>query len=161
MNSILFIPVPVFIMLLLATVLSIVLNHTKYGKYLCAVGIDRRVAKFAAINVKRIELLSYAITGFLVAVSAVLLSSRFNAVSTSNTGMAFELDAIAAVIIGGTPMTGGKGSIWGTIFGAIILGIINNMLNMLGVSPYLQGTVKGIVIIGAVYIQKNKALNRG
>ena len=73
--------------------------------------------------------------------------------------MAFELDAIAAVIIGGTPMTGGKGSIWGTIFGAIILGIINNMLNMLGVSPYLQGTVKGIVIIGAVYIQKNKALN--
>jgi len=96
----------------------------------------------------------------LVAVSAVLLSSRFNAVSTSNTGMAFELDAIAAVIIGGTPMTGGKGSVWGTIFGAIILGIINNMLNMLGVSPYLQGTVKGIVIIGAVYIQKNKALNR-
>jgi len=73
--------------------------------------------------------------------------------------MAFELDAIAAVIIGGTPMTGGKGSVWGTIFGAIILGIINNMLNMLGVSPYLQGTVKGIVIIGAVYIQKNKALN--
>jgi ribose transport system permease protein len=160
MNAILFIPVPVFIMLLLATVLSIILNNTKYGKYLCAVGIDRRVAKFAAINVKRIELMSYAITGFLVAVSAVLLSSRFNAVSTSNTGMAFELDAIAAVIIGGTPMTGGKGSVWGTIFGAIILGIINNMLNMLGVSPYLQGTVKGIVIIGAVYIQKNKALNR-
>jgi ribose transport system permease protein len=58
-------------------------------------------------------------------------------------------------------MTGGKGSVWGTIFGAIILGIINNMLNMLGVSPYLQGTVKGIVIIGAVYIQKNKALNSG
>ena len=159
MNAVLFIPVPVFIMLLLATILSIILNNTKYGKYLCAVGIDRRVAKFAAINVKRIELMSYAITGFLVAVSAVLLSSRFNAVSTSNTGMAFELDAIAAVIIGGTPMTGGKGSVWGTIFGAIILGIINNMLNMLGVSPYLQGTVKGIVIIGAVYIQKNKALN--
>ena len=95
--------------------------------------------------------------GLLVGISAVLLSSRFNAVSTSNVGMAFELDAIAAVIIGGTPMTGGRGTIWGTVVGAIILGVINNMLNMLGVSPYLQGTVKGLVIIGAVYIQRQRA----
>lgn len=156
MNRIFFIPVPVFVMLLLAAVLSLVLNNTKYGRYLCAVGIDRRVAKFAAISVNRIVFFSYVITGFLVGVSSVLLASRFNAVSTSNTGLAFELDAIAAVIIGGTPMTGGRGTIWGVVYGAIILGIINNMLNMLGVSPYLQGTVKGIVIIGAVYIQKNK-----
>ncbi len=156
MNRIFFIPVPVFVMLFLAAVLSLILNNTKYGRYLCAVGIDRRTSKFAAISVNRIVFFSYAITGFLVGVSAILLASRFNAVSTSNTGLAFELDAIAAVIIGGTPMMGGRGTVWGTIFGAIILGIINNMLNMLGVSPYLQGTVKGIVIIGAVYIQKNR-----
>jgi len=93
----------------------------------------------------------------LVAVSSILLSSRFNAVSTSNTGMGYELDAIAAVIVGGTPFTGGRGTIWGTIIGAIILGIINNMLNLLGVSAYLQGTVKGLVIIGAVYIQRQRA----
>lgn len=159
MNSILRIPVPVFIWLLLALVLHLMLNNMRYGRYLCAVGIDRKAAKVASINVNWIVFLSYVITGFLVAVSAILLASRFNAVSTSNTGLAFELDAIAAVIIGGTPMTGGRGSIWGVIWGAVILGIINNMLNMLGISPYLQGTVKGIVIIGAVYIQRNRVLN--
>ena len=120
-------------------------------------GSPVRVATFSAINVDRIKFLAYTLTGFVVGVSAILLSSRFNAVSTSNMGMAFELDAIAAVIIGGTPMTGGRGTVWGTIIGAIILGIINNMLNMLGVSPYLQGTVKGLVIIGAVYIQRQRA----
>jgi len=141
----------------LAAVLSVVLNQTRYGRYLCAVGSNTRVAIYAAVNVDRIKSLAYILTGFVVGISATLLSSRFNAVSTSNMGMFFELDAIAAVIIGGTPMTGGRGTIWGTIIGAIILGIINNMLNMLGVSPYLQGTVKGIVIIGAVYIQRQRA----
>jgi ribose transport system permease protein len=90
----------------------------------------------------------------MVGVSAVLLSSRLNSLSSTNFGKDYELDSIAAVIIGGTPMTGGRGSIWGTIVGAIILGIINNMLNMVGVSPYLQGTVKGVVIIAAVLVQR-------
>jgi ribose transport system permease protein len=157
MNSILFLPVPVFVMLVLAAILSVVLGRTRYGRYLCAVGSNVRVAMYSAINVDRIKLLTYTLMGLLVGISAVLLSSRFNAVSTSNMGMAFELDAIAAVIIGGTPMTGGRGTIWGTVVGAIILGVINNMLNMLGVSPYLQGTVKGLVIIGAVYIQRQRA----
>jgi len=157
MRSIFFLPVPVFVMLLLTAVLSIILNSTRYGRYLCAVGSSTRVAMFSAINVDRIKFTAYTISGVLVSISAVMLSSRFNAVSTSNMGMGFELDSIAAVIIGGTPLTGGRGTIWGTIMGAIILGIINNMLNMLGVSPYLQGTVKGLVIIGAVYIQRQKA----
>ncbi|HTX72168.1 MAG TPA: ABC transporter permease [Rectinemataceae bacterium] len=155
--NILFLPVPVWVMLFLALVLDIVLNRTRYGRYLCAVGSNTRVAIFSAINVDRVKVIAYTITGVLVAISSVLLSSRFNAVSTSNTGMGYELDAIAAVIVGGTPMTGGRGTIWGTIIGAIILGIINNMLNMLGVSAYLQGTVKGLVIIGAVYIQRQRA----
>ena len=157
MNSVAMVPVPVFVMLILAALLAVTLNQTRYGRYLCAVGSNVRVATFSAINVDRIKFLAYTLTGFVVGVSAILLSSRFNAVSTSNMGMAFELDAIAAVIIGGTPMTGGRGTVWGTIIGAIILGIINNMLNMLGVSPYLQGTVKGLVIIGAVYIQRQRA----
>jgi ribose transport system permease protein len=157
MESILFIPVPVFTMLFLTVLLSIVLNNTRYGRYLCAVGSNARVAAFSAINVDRIKFITYTICGFIVSISAIMLSSRFNAVSTSNLGMGFELDAIAAVIIGGTPMSGGRGTVWGTVMGAVILGIINNMLNMLGVSPYLQGTVKGLVIIGAVYIQRQKA----
>jgi ribose transport system permease protein len=157
MNSILFLPVPVLIMLIIAAILNIILNSTRYGRHLCAVGSNSRVALFSAINVDRIKFLNYMLCGFTVSVSAVMLTSRFNAVSTSNTGMGFELDAITAVIIGGTPFTGGRGTIWGTIVGVIILGIINNMLNMLGISPYLQGTVKGLVIIGAVYMQRQKA----
>ena len=157
MNSIWFLPVPVLVMLIIAAILNIILNSTRYGRHLCAVGSNPLVALFSAINVNRIKFLSYMLCGFTVSVSAVLLTSRFNAVSTSNTGMGFELDAITAVIIGGTPFTGGRGTIWGTIVGVIILGIINNMLNMLGISPYLQGTVKGLVIIGAVYLQRQKS----
>jgi ribose transport system permease protein len=156
MGSFLMIPVPVFFLLGLGVVLNIVLNNTRYGRYLCAVGSNQKVAVFSAINVNRVKLIAYTLIGVLVGISAILLGSRFNAVSTSNMGLAYELDAIAAVIIGGTVMAGGRGTIWGTIFGALILGIINNMLNMVGVSPYLQGTVKGLVIIAAVYVQKQK-----
>lgn len=82
-----------------------------------------------------------------------MLSSRLNSISPGDAGLFYELDVIAAVVIGGTAMSGGKGSIWGTVVGAIILGIINNMLNLMGVSPYLQGTVKGLVILIAVLMQ--------
>jgi len=155
-GSFLFIPVPVWVILILAAILHFVLNNTRFGRYLCAIGSNQKVATFSAINVNRIKFYAYTLIGMLVGISAILLGSRFNAVSTSNMGMAFELDAIAAVIIGGTAMSGGRGTIWGTVFGAVILGIINNMLNMVGVSPYLQGTVKGLVIITAVYFQKQK-----
>ncbi|RRD63396.1 ABC transporter permease [Fretibacterium sp. OH1220_COT-178] len=156
MGSVLGIPVPVIVFLGIALVLHLVLNNTRYGRYLCAVGSNQRVALFSAIDVDRIRFYAYTLTGALVGVSAVLLGSRFNAVSTSNMGLAFELDAIAAVIIGGTAMSGGRGTIWGTVWGGLILGIINNMMNMVGVSPYLQGTVKGLVIIVAVYVQRQK-----
>ena len=92
-------------------------------------------------------------TGLTVGVTAILLSARLNSISSSNAGVFYELDAITAVIIGGTSMSGGSGTISGTVIGAIILGIINNMMNMMGVSPYLQGTVKGLVIILAVLLQ--------
>ena len=127
------------------------LGRTRYGRYVRAVGSNDRVALYSAIDVDRVRFLTYVINGFVVGVSAVLISMRFNAVGTSTLGVNYELDAIAAVIIGGTAMAGGRGTIWGTVVGAIILGVINNMLNMVGVSPYLQGTVKGLVIIGAVF----------
>lgn len=156
MGSFMLIPVPVWVMLILAAILNLVLNNTRYGRYICAVGSNQNVAMFSAINVSFVRFFSYTLNGILIAVSSILLASRFNAVSTSNMGMGFELDAIAAVIVGGTVMTGGRGTVWGTVCGAVMLGVINNMLNMVGVSPYLQGTVKGIVIIGAVYIQRQK-----
>jgi ribose transport system permease protein len=154
MSTILAVPTPVWIWFLLASLSSVLLNATRFGRHVCAVGANERVARYAAIDVDRVRLWTYVIAGLTVGVSSVLLSSRLNSLSSTNFGKDFELDSIAAVIIGGTPMTGGRGSIWGTIVGAVILGIINNMLNMLGVSPYLQGTVKGVVIIAAVLVQR-------
>ena len=150
------IPIPVWVFLGLAEFFAVILNHTRYGRHICAVGSNERVARYSAIDVDKVRLIAYVIVGFTVAVSAILMSSRLNSVSSSNAGVNYELDAIAAVIIGGTAMSGGSGTMSGTVIGAITLGIINNMLNMLGVSPYLQGTVKGLVIIGAVLIQRKK-----
>ncbi len=151
------IPIPVWIFFGMAAVFSVVLNHTRYGRYVRAVGSNTRVAAYSAIKVNWIKFMTYVIVGMTVAVSAILLSSRLNSISSTNAGLNYELDAIAAVIIGGTAMTGGTGSVWGTVVGAIILGIINNMLNMMGVSPYLQGTVKGLVIMGAVLVQRKRS----
>lgn len=150
------VPIPVWIFLLLAVVFHVILNNTRYGRYVCAVGANEQVATYSAIKVDLIKFIAYMLTGLTVGVSAITLSARLNSISSSNAGVFYELDAIAAVVIGGTSMSGGSGSIFGTVVGAIILGIINNMLNMLGVSPYLQGTVKGLVIILAVLLQYKK-----
>jgi len=147
------IPYPVIIFLGLAFLFHILLNNTAFGRHVCAVGANQQVAVYSAIKVKWITFMTFVITGFTVGVTAILLSSRLNSVSPGDAGIFYELDAIAAVVIGGTPLSGGKGTIWGTVIGAIILGIINNMLNMLGVSPYLQGTVKGLIILIAVFAQ--------
>jgi ribose transport system permease protein len=149
-------PSPVLAFFVLALVLSFVLNNTRYGRYLCAVGSNSRVAQYSAVRVDRVRFWAYTIIGGSIGLSAGLLAARFNTVSTPNFGLGFEMDAIAAVIIGGTAMSGGRGSIWGTVIGVFMLQIIQNMLNMAGLSPYLQGVVKGVVIIASVYIQKQR-----
>jgi len=150
------IPYPVLIFLGLALFFHILLNNTAFGRHVCAVGANQQVAIYSAIKVRWVSFMTFVITGFTVGVTAILLSSRLNSVSPGDAGIFYELDAIAAVVIGGTPLAGGKGTIWGTVIGAVILGIINNMLNMLGVSPYLQGTVKGLIILIAVLAQYKK-----
>ncbi len=157
MSSVLGIPTVVWVFFVLAFLLSGLLNRTRYGRYTCAVGSNEKVARYSAISVDWIRLFTYVLTGAMVAVTGVMLSSRLNSMNSSNGAVNFEMDAIAAVVIGGTPMTGGRGTIWGVVIGAIILGMINNMLNMLSVSAYLQGTVKGLVIIAAVFIQRGSA----
>ncbi len=149
-------PLPVFVLFLLAVILSFILNSTRYGRYLCAVGSNAKVAEYSAIKVPRVRFIAYGVIGAVVGVSAFLLAGRFGTVSTNNFGIGFEMDAIAAVIIGGTAMAGGRGTIWGTVVGCFMLQIIQNMLNMAGISPYLQGVIKGIVIICSVFIQKQK-----
>lgn len=155
-DPLLAIPYPVWTFLLLAVLCAVLLNRTRFGRYTSAIGSNEKVALYAAIRVERVRSLSYVLIGILTAVSAFLLAARLNSISSTNVGINFEMDAIAAVIIGGTLMNGGSGTVAGTVVGAIILGIVNNMLNMLGVSPYLQGTVKGIVIIVAVMIQRRR-----
>jgi ribose transport system permease protein len=150
------IPLPAFILVGLAAALAFIFGRTRYGRYTRAVGSNSRVALYSAIDVDTTRLAAYTVTGAMVGVSAVLIAMRFNSVGSSTLGVNYELDAIAAVIIGGTSMSGGRGTVWGTVVGAITLGVINNMLNMVGISPYLQGTVKGLVIIGAVFIQRQR-----
>jgi ribose transport system permease protein len=153
-NRVLTIPWSVLIFLGLAVVLSIVLNRTRYGRYVFAVGNNERAARYSAINVDRIKIITYTLIGGTCGIAALLLGSRMNSVASSTTGQQYELDAIAAVVIGGTRMTGGAGSIFGTVVGVLILGEIGNMLNFLQVSPYLQGLVKGVIIIAAVLVQR-------
>lgn len=148
------IPVPVWVFFIVAILLHILLNNTRFGRYVCAVGANEQVARYSAINVNLIKLLPYMITGATVGITALLWSSRLNSINSSDCAY-YELDAIAAAVIGGTAMTGGKGTIFGTVLGAIMLGLINNMLVLGGVSSYLQQAAKGLVIIAAVLLQYN------
>ena len=150
------ISLPVWVFLILAVIMHLLLNNTRFGRYVCAVGANEQVARYSAINVQLIKLIPYAITGFTVAVSSMLWGSRINGIQPSQVGAGYELDAIAAVVIGGTSMSGGKGTIAGTVLGAIMLGMINNMLVLGGVSSFLQQAARGLVIIVAVLLQYNK-----
>lgn len=147
------IPVPVWIFGILALLAHVLLNNTRFGRYLLAAGASEQVARYSAIKVQLVKFVPYVLTGFAVAISAVLVSSRLNSINSTNAGLYYELDAIASVVIGGTPLSGGVATIWGTVIGAIILGVIGNMLNLMGVSPYIQGAVRGLVIIAAVSLQ--------
>jgi ribose transport system permease protein len=148
------IPYPVIVFLGLAVVAAILLNRMRFGRYTYAIGSNERAAVYSAINVDRMKLLIYTLAGLTCGVAGLLAGSRMNSISSSGTGSYYELDAIAAVVIGGTRMTGGAGSIFGTVVGVLILGVISNMLNFLEVSPYLQGLVKGVIIVAAVLVQR-------
>jgi ribose transport system permease protein len=149
------ISLPVWVFLVLAVLMHLLLNNTRFGRYVCAVGANEQVARYSAINVQLIKLIPFAITGFTVAVSSMLWASRINGIQPSQVGQGYELEAIAAVVIGGTSMNGGKGTIIGTVLGAIMLGMINNMLVLGGVSSFLQQAARGLVIIVAVLLQYN------
>ncbi|MCC8180746.1 MAG: ABC transporter permease [Planctomycetes bacterium] len=151
------VPVPSLIFFLMAITFGIILNWTRFGRYVCAIGSNEKVAAYAAVKVGKVRTLTYIIGGLTVAISAFLLGGRMNSINSTNAGTLYELDSIAAVVIGGTAMSGGTGSMAGTVVGALMLGIINNMLNMWGVSAYLQGTVKGLVIVLAVLVQRPEA----
>jgi len=134
--------------------MGVLLNWMRFGRYIFAIGANEQAARYSGVDVERIKILAYVLVGALTGISALLLASHTNSVSSSSTGQLYELDVIAAVVVGGTRMTGGWGTIFGTVVGVMILGVIGNMLNFLDVSIYLQGLVKGGIIIAAAFVQQ-------
>lgn len=147
---------PIIYWILIAVALHIVSKRTTFGRHVFAVGSNARTAKLSGINVSKVKCGVYALMGFLVGISAVIQVSRIGSMDYANAGSGYEMDAIAAVIVGGTSMAGGKGSIVGTVFGMLIIAVMNNLLNLIGVPPFLREACKGIIVIGAVLLQKKE-----
>ncbi|HVO18663.1 MAG TPA: ABC transporter permease [Anaeromyxobacter sp.] len=152
-GSLLEVPIPFIIVLILAIGFHVLLTRTKFGTYVFAVGGNENAARYSGIKVDRIRILTYMLVGVCTAVAATMEMSRMAAVAAASSGAQYEFEAITAVIVGGTSLNGGKGRIVGTVVGFIILGIVNNMMIMLNISPYLSGAVKGAVILFAVLLQ--------
>jgi ribose transport system permease protein len=127
-----------------------IFNNTVFGREVRAVGGGERVAKLTGIKVDRVKLTMYTILGLMCGLAGLLQGARVMA-ATAQLGIGLELDTIAAVVVGGTPLSGGIGSIQGTILGTLIITILSNGMNMLSVDPYLQSIIKGIVLIAAVF----------
>lgn len=147
-------PAPVWLLLLLAVVLGAALARTPWGRHVLATGASERVARFAGIRVGRIRFGTYLLVGALAGLAAFLSLGRLGTLSSSNAGLFYELDAIAAVVIGGAAMSGGRGTVAGTLAGALVLGVLSNALQLWGVDPALQGAVKGAVIVLSVLVQR-------
>jgi inositol transport system permease protein len=148
-------PVPVLILLGVATGSAILLSRFRVGRYLYAVGGNEQAARAAGISVSRIKLFAYTVSGALAGLAGVVLAARITT-GQPNAGVAYELDAIAAAVIGGTSLSGGVGTIGGTVLGALLMGVINNGLDLLNVSSYYQQIVKGLIIIGAVWLDRRQ-----
>jgi len=155
-GSILGIPIPFIVVVVMAIVFHILLTRTKYGTYVFAVGGNENAARYSGIKVDRIRIITYMLVGLCTGVAATMEMSRMAAVAAATSGSQYEFEAITAVIVGGTSLAGGRGRLVGTIVGFIILGIVNNMMIMLNISPYLSGAVKGAVILFAVLLQRRE-----
>ena len=157
-GSVFSIPIPFLLVVGVAIIFHILLTRTKFGTYVFAVGGNENAARYSGIKVDRIRIATYMIVGLCTGMAATIEMSRMAAVAAATSGSQYEFEAITAVIVGGTSLTGGKGRLIGSIVGFIILGIVNNMMIMLNISPYLSGAVKGAVILFAVLMQRRERL---
>ncbi|MFC0180579.1 ABC transporter permease [Thorsellia kenyensis] len=153
------IPVPVLILVFVFISAWILLNKTKFGRYVYAVGGNPKSARTSGINVNKIKILVYTLCGALAGIAGIILAARTGSAQT-DAGNAYELDAIAAVVIGGTSMSGGTGSLVGTLFGILIIGVLSNALDLLGVTSYYQQILKGVLIVVAVLIDSSRKSSR-
>lgn len=146
-------PTPTWIVLGLVGVFYVVTQRTRFGRHLFAVGGAERAAALSGIDVRQVKLLAYTLCGGLAGMAGVLVAARLNS-ATPNAGVAYELDSIAAVVIGGASLSGGRGSVLGAVLGCLIIGVLNNGLVLLEVSPYWRDVIKGAVILAAVAIDR-------
>jgi ribose transport system permease protein len=150
------VPVPIIVFAVVAIIAEIVMRRTTFGRHIAAIGSNEQVARYSAIKVDRVRLMTYILQGLLVGGAAVLYVPKFGS-ANSSTAVLWELQAIAAVIIGGTTLRGGFGRIWGTVIGVIILELIGNILNLQSfISPYLNQAFQGAIIIIAVLLQRSR-----
>ena len=147
-------PLPIIYWLALSMIVYLFMSRTCTGRHIYAVGSNEKASLLSSINVNRVHFTVYILSGVLVALAAIVEGSRLGSIDSVSSGTSYEMDAIAAVVIGGTGLSGGRGKIFGTIMGTLTLGVINNMMNLLGVPPFLVDAVKGIVIIAAVLLQR-------
>jgi ribose transport system permease protein len=152
-GDILSLPFPIIVFLLTVIMAWLILTQTRLGRYTYAIGGNEETVKLSGINADFYKTIAYVISGITAAMSALILTSRLNSAQPV-AGQGYELDVIAAVVIGGTSLSGGRGSVWGTLIGALLIGVINNGMNLLGISPYFQLLVKGLIIIGAVLLDR-------
>jgi ribose transport system permease protein len=150
------IPVPVWISGMIVLIAVIITQQTRLGRYIYAIGGNESAARLSGININKVKITVYAIAGALAGIGGIMVTSRLDS-AQPNAGVSYELDAIAAVVIGGTSLSGGRGTVLGTVLGAIIIGVLNNGLVLLNVSPFWQQVVKGLVILVAVIIDKVNA----
>ena len=149
------IPVPVWILLVTFLIFFFLLKKTVLGRKIYAVGSNQKAAAIAGVNINKIKLFVYSVSGFMSALAGIILLSRLGSAQPV-LGIGYELDAIAAVALGGTSLSGGRGKFYGTLIGVLIIAVLNNGLNILGVSSYYQDVAKGIVILIAVLSDKER-----
>ena len=150
---------PILYWLVIAAILYVVSKHTPFGRQIYAIGSNERTARLSGVNVEKVKTWIYVLMGALVSVTAVIQIARIGSMDYANAGSGYEMDAIAAVVVGGTSMAGGKGSIIGTVLGMLIIAVMNNLLNLMGVPPFLREAFKGFIVIAAVLLQKKEAAN--
>ena len=153
------IPFPVIIMFIVFIVLYVLLHKTAFGKSVYAIGGNEKAAYISGVKLNKVKIIIYSISGIMASISGFIITSRLSCAQPT-AGASYEMDAIAAVVLGGTSLSGGKGRILGTLIGALIIGVLNNGLNIIGVSAFWQQVVKGVVILIAVLIDRFKVVKQ-
>ena len=153
------IPFPVIIMFIVFIVLYVLLHKTAFGKSVYAIGGNEKAAYISGVKLNKVKIIIYSISGIMASISGLIITSRLSSAQPT-AGASYEMDAIAAVVLGGTSLSGGKGRILGTLIGALIIGVLNNGLNIIGVSTFWQQVVKGVVILIAVLIDRFKVVKQ-